>query len=565
MKIKKGSLPEAIAEGGEGFIYEINGEIIKIYKDHVNKREKEEKIMLLMGKTLPKEVIQPIGKIMDEKDHFIGYKMKKVQGEELKKLSNKKYVRTNGIKIDQILEMMVKIKNTIKSLHKQGIVIGDFNENNILFDKKGDIYFIDCDSWKVGNLSCDVCMESFKDPQLKGNQFTKETDYYAYAILLFKSLTRMHAFGGVTTPEMNLTERMEKKISVIGRKEIKVPKNITNYTIFSPDIISKMKEIFESDKRFLLDKEVEEMKNLKECKKHGDFYYSKYNGCPLCEKNAVLIEKPTKMEDGNKIPYALFAKLDEVLYILNDQSYLNSFGQIVHLNTGKKVNWENNEKIYFSENGDIVYKTNKEKIEISRKTNEYLFEKKYKTKIKVKDNKCFYITKSNMLTEIEVDERGNRFTSLAKVANNHEYLAIDRKNYLIINRYDNMVVINDSGYHQKIEIGKRIEGITIHFDEAKGNWLVILELVNGEFNTYVIHKGKILYETNMFRYLNGPENIAFSNGIIFKPDRNHIKAFDYQQNRYKKFELKIANEDSKLIRLGKNFLILNEKEIYIAG
>ena len=157
-----------LAEGGEGLIYDYNNQILKIYKSSVDKNEKLEKLKLLITKKLPPNVISPLELAYNRKKQFIGYIMEKVEGEEFKRLSNKKFLEINNIKTKDILKMAVNIKNTLIELHKQNIYISDLNDCNILFDKNNNIYFIDCDSWTIDKYKGNVCMDLFKDPLLPG-------------------------------------------------------------------------------------------------------------------------------------------------------------------------------------------------------------------------------------------------------------------------------------------------------------------------------------------------------------------------------------------------------------
>ena len=185
-----------LAEGGEGIIYEYGDKLIKAYKSHVNMPTKEKKIKLLMAKNLPAEVISPIDIVYDSRNKFVGYIMDKVDGEEFKKLSNKKFVKANGITKKEILAMLDRLFDVLADLHKQGIYIGDLNDQNILFDKHYNISIIDCDSWSIDSEKCDVAMDLFKDPLLVSNNFDQKTDTYAFSVLSWKSLTRIHPFGG---------------------------------------------------------------------------------------------------------------------------------------------------------------------------------------------------------------------------------------------------------------------------------------------------------------------------------------------------------------------------------
>lgn len=196
-----------ITEGGEGYIYEFGNDILKIYKPCVDIAAKEKKVAMLIDKPLPKEAIKPITAVYDNNNKFIGYIMPKAVGEEVRVLTSKKYLKANGITTKDILEILVKIQDTVRDIHSAGVCIGDLNDQNILFDKTGNVYFIDCDSWSVEDEKCEVCMDLFKDPLMKGNDFSEETDTYAEAILIWKTLTRIHPHGGTVTPDMDIVER----------------------------------------------------------------------------------------------------------------------------------------------------------------------------------------------------------------------------------------------------------------------------------------------------------------------------------------------------------------------
>ena len=81
---RKSGKISAITDGGEGTIYDLgNGsDVIKVYKPVVNIAAKERKVDLLLRKSLPAEVIGPTEKVVDNKGHFIGFVMNKIDGVE---------------------------------------------------------------------------------------------------------------------------------------------------------------------------------------------------------------------------------------------------------------------------------------------------------------------------------------------------------------------------------------------------------------------------------------------------------------------------------------------------
>ena len=324
-----------LTEGGEGVIYEFNGQIIKIYKPVVNMKSKKNKIQMLINKSLPKEVVSPREVVVDKSGKFIGFSMEKVEGEEFKKLTNKKFVTANNITTKDILSMLVKVQNVINELHKNGIYIGDLNDQNILFDNQFNIYFIDCDSWTVETEKCEVAIDLFKDPLLKSNDFDENTDTYSFAVLVWKLLTRIHPFGGTMNPDINIMERMKNGISVIDNQNVTIPRTIKSWRNLSPDLIKRLKDIFENKSRELSDELFEMLSNLKFCNIDKEYYYGKYLTCPLCDVNAKVQTKP--LSQGVMSGLKLFSILsaNNIKMVINENSYLDTNGFIVDICSGK--------------------------------------------------------------------------------------------------------------------------------------------------------------------------------------------------------------------------------------
>ena len=103
-----------LTEGGEGFLYEYDGKIIKTFKPHIDLYAKERKIKALMKAGLPEAVVTPVDSVVDLRGGFIGYCMEKVSGEEFKRLSNRRFVTANNITTKEILDMLVKIKAVLE-------------------------------------------------------------------------------------------------------------------------------------------------------------------------------------------------------------------------------------------------------------------------------------------------------------------------------------------------------------------------------------------------------------------------------------------------------------------
>jgi len=555
-----------LAEGGEGVIFEYNNQILKIFKDTVDKKEKFEKVKRLIGKNLPKNVIKPLEVLYNEKSQFIGYSMAKIAGEEFKRLTNKKFIKMNNTSTKDLLKMLVELKNTLIKLHSQNIYISDLNDCNILFDKNYNIYFIDVDSWTIDEYKCSVCMDSFKDPLLIADNFSKGTDSYAFSILIFKILTKLHPFGGTMDPDINILERMVKKISVIDNNRVTVPKTIIKWSFISPKLLGELQENFTTDNRVLVDGSLEDFaKNLEYCKTHNVFYYSKFNECPLCNADAKLVIAPQRLKTIGGIPYILLVFGDDIKTILSYNTYLNMDGFITNKQTGDKVLFEFSNRYYFSEDGMIQYKITDKEVIANNNGKKYTFDKINKSNVIVKDNRFYYNSLNNNLVEVTMSPQGNSNKTLTKTSFNSVLEVYDDKNYLICNSYDNMKIININGYNYVYKNTDKILNYGIHHDSVTKRWLFIIENEKSEFKTFVFDKNKVIYESDEIKYSNALNNICFSNNIIFKPSDSMIKAFSYEKNTYKDFVCEIVNEDSSLSKNGKKFTVFNEKEIYEVG
>ena len=567
MIIKNSILKQTpLAEGGEGIIYEYDkNHVVKIYKDNINKQEKLNKIQKLISKQLPNNVINPIDIAMDSKKQFLGYIMKKVEGEDFKRLGNKKFIKTNNIKVKDITYMLQQIKDVLIQLHKQDIYISDLNDSNILFDKNFNIYLIDIDSWTVENEKCVVAMDTFKDPMLVSNEFSAKTDSYAFGILIFKSLTRLHPFGGITNPDMDILKRMSNKISVIDNKKVVIPKNINHWKFMSPQILKELKDIFEGNKRILINDSLDEFyNNLKECNIHKDFYYGKFNQCPICNDKAKVIMVPIKSESTSGIPYVILFTDKDINTILSFDIYLTTDGYIKHKRSNKKQKVNLKYKYYYSNDGEIIYRITDQCIDIVAQNNNYEFKKINQSNVIVNDNKVYYIDLSSNLVELTITDKGNYTKKISKVSFNNIF-EIYEDNYFICNIYDSMKIININGYNHTLQDDSKIINYGLHYDSVSKKWLFIVEDDKGKFATYVFNKNNIEFKIDNIRYTNDLSNICFNNKVIFKATDKAIRGYSYEKSVYKDFACDIVNEDSKLLKEGNKFIVINENIIYKVG
>lgn len=557
------------AEGGEAFIYKIDdNHLAKIYKDNINLAEKEKKVKTLIKLKLPKEVVKPIDTIVDDTGKFVGYIMPKVNGDDFKRLSNKKFVTNKNLTTKDILQILSSAWKVINEIHKLGIVIGDLNDQNILFnaDTK-DVYFIDVDSWSVAGIPCTVAMDIFKDPKLVGCDFNEGTDTFAFCVLAFKSLTRLHPYGGTMNPDINIIDRMSKGISVIDNANVKIPKMCKSWRNLSPDLISDFKNVFNNgSRRFgnLLD---DNLKHLIFCDKDHDFYYSGFQSCPICNAGARIIAKATSVgiENGFKVAKILN---DNIKTVFSQYAYMNMNNEVVNVRTGNTVSYAG-ARVLFDSNGNSIHRyKDKMIVVIGDKCSEPGKPKtlhipiQYNTYPVADGEYIYYVSNAKEFCKFKIINNSIGVTKIDVCSYDNYYNACDG-HYCLVNVYNNKIITNIDGFYSTLDFDKQILSCASIYDKRLGLWLIIIEDSAQCYHSYILNKNICLWNSDRLNYKCSPHNICFDNGIIYIPIDDAIRGFNYKTMNYKDFKCEIISSDSQLVKDGSKFLIVNDDNIYM--
>lgn len=568
MKIRNDELKKLprIAEGGEGVIYEYDAcNIIKVYKNCVNLRSKEKKVSLLMQTDLPKEVIKPVEAAYDGKGKFIGFIMKRALGEEIRVLTNRKHLAANGISTKDILDILAKVQEVVKAVHKAGVYIGDLNDQNILFDSSRNVYFIDCDSWSIGTEKCEVVMDLYRDPLMKGNDFSESTDIYAESILIWKTLTRIHPHGGTMNPDMKIMERMRNGISIIDNPKVKIPRTIKPWNNLSPALVLSLKEVFENRSRTLGGELADMCANLKYCDKDKEYYYGKFNKCPLCDSSASIVTKPVSQGVMSGLTLYALLKENDAAVVLSEKCYINNSGMVADMDCHEHAVYQRGRFYDFLDvpgKGTLLVVTSEDRISFST-DRQYYIQKKYRSPIYAEGDSVYYISPSDAFTRMTVTENGNGVETVAECSY-EVYFSVDDGHFCLVNKYDGNLIVNCDGRNVELAYPDKIINYGIRRDNVSGNWLVVLENGSGLFKTLIIGK-KVEYETEQIRYAGGLGNLCISNNAIYIPIDGKIRGYSYQKQAFKDFECGIVTPDSRLIKNGSAFTIVNDDNVYRLG
>jgi len=240
---------DLLGEGGEARVYRYGDQAIKLF--HAPSQLKAEKLAKF-PRGLPAEVVAPRGTVHDERGAVIGYAMPAVLGhEELARLSSRKW-REGAVSNARVLDLFGAAAAVLQRLHAAGVVVGDLNDGNVLFDR--GLAFIDSDSMQFSGLPCIVGHEKTLDPSLYGvdltaaPRFTPGTDWYAWNVLLFSSLLYVHPFGGVHPKLPTLLRRAQARHSVL-KPDVAFPKSAVHWRVLPDDVLQHFSRVFDGGER----------------------------------------------------------------------------------------------------------------------------------------------------------------------------------------------------------------------------------------------------------------------------------------------------------------------------
>ena len=239
--------------------------------------------------------------------------------------------------------------------------------------------------------------------------------------------------------------------------------------------------------------------------------------------------------------------------------YIDTDDNVVDIKSGKKYKHKNLIKYHFHSDGYLIEDDNNTIIIHSEK--DYELDKKFKSRVVVNGDKMYYISKQNTLTEVTITKNGNSFKNLCKCSDSC-YFEVSNGKYFVVNYYQSKIIFDINGINHIYKYDGRITNYGIHYDVVTDKWLVVLENETGSFLTLVFKGNDIQYEFNEIKYECSLGNMCMSNSTIFFPIDGKIRGFAYAKDMFKDFQCGVVNYDSKLIKSGKKFIIVNDENIY---
>ena len=218
-------LGDKLGNGGEGAVYRIQNKpdsVAKIYNNKKTTQEKSnlmEKINAMLDMNFNPymdgllAIAWPQDLLLDKAGDFVGFVMPSVTNRKslvvaIRPSERAQMLYTSDYSWKKSIATAYNLALMVDFLHKNNIVIGDMNANNILVNSHAQVTLIDCDSFQITSRSgklfkCTVGLPETEPPEIQGrdmrkagNGFTVYSDRFALAVHIFTLLCNgFHPFN----------------------------------------------------------------------------------------------------------------------------------------------------------------------------------------------------------------------------------------------------------------------------------------------------------------------------------------------------------------------------------
>ena len=227
-----------LASGGEGAVYEIQGDknqVLKVFKPERRTKEREEKLLKMLKYKLDsgqlQQVTWPQDVVYDGSD-FIGYVMPRLWDNQN---LNKVYATgSNNLNLRHRMFIAYNLCVAVDTIHSLNQVCGDLNPQNICVNLNLSspsalrVTLVDTDSYHVTDgektYRCEVGLGNYLAPEIQNKltngldlktaplpTFTKETDLFALAVHVFSLIMNgCHPFACAKKTNQGYEHNMEQ-------------------------------------------------------------------------------------------------------------------------------------------------------------------------------------------------------------------------------------------------------------------------------------------------------------------------------------------------------------------
>lgn len=496
----KNSDLEYLASGGQADIFITNNKkyAFKIYHDK-QQAIPESKIKELSF-LKDKNIITPIDLLYQ--NEYVGYFMKYIRmNYTLQELFPKAFKNRNNIDINLRISLVDKLIDLVSKVHNSNFLIVDLNARNIVVNKKfNNVFLIDTDSYQTKNHKATAIQESIKDPLVKNNNFTIESDWFSFACLAFELYTNIHPYGGIHpsfNKEINgksvISQRLENKISVFNKDVKYPPMAVEDFNVIPKDHYNWFRDIFVDNKR-----EVPRKSNQK---------------APQKVPNKILIVK-----SSSKLNTELLFKFDSIInkcfflkgnFIFRTKNGFILENKIIHKNPEAIPSINSSGKIIFLEkkNDNLIY-------------NDLSLPFDFVDSI----DGCIYRLYDNSLSSEIISEKNRTFSSTKFLGKFTESCKMGESILFERCLSANRLTILENEKTRQIFLNKDLNDHTIVNAQASKQFALLTTIKNKKYNKVLIDLKTNDYIFDSCDFFD-PNIISLSNGINIKLQGESLSVF----------------------------------------
>jgi hypothetical protein len=259
--------------------------------------------------------------------------------------------RSNGGVDQQLITTLLRdLHGTVGALHARRIVIGDFNDLNVLVGGS-QAWLIDIDSAQFGPFISAVYTTRFLDPRLTDGKsmipiraHDDDSDWYAFAAMAFHLLLQVEPFGGTHRPPRP-EDRVAHDLRPLHRISafhplVRLPKSARPFDTLPDDLLHRFHETFAGAQRGAFPDSLLASLQWTRCACGSEHARTT---CPRCATAAPHVARPQRVVQGRVTIEHLFST-DGILLAVEMQ--------------GDKLLWlEHRDGRYLRETGQVIFES----------------------------------------------------------------------------------------------------------------------------------------------------------------------------------------------------------------
>ncbi len=340
---------KAIGKGGEADVFQLDQTIaLKLFKPPTHpdyqglpqeQQTARDRLQIHQQKLphfpqhLPSRVIAPDSLATDKTGKTIlGYTMPLLSGADPLLRYSERSFRQTGISAQTVVQIFQDLHDTLSKLHFHQVVIGDFNDLNVLV-RDTDAHLIDADSFQFASFSCTVFTARFVDPLLCDPDApqpilqkapTVDSDWYAFAVMLMQCLLFVDPYGGIYKPKDPKQKVLQAARSLhritVFHPEVHYPKPAIPYRVLPDELLHYFQQVFMHDRREAFPRSLLDHLCWTQCPTCGREHARDL--CPDCQQTASIAVKAVTTVRGTVTATRLFQTEGVILSATVEQGQL---------------------------------------------------------------------------------------------------------------------------------------------------------------------------------------------------------------------------------------------------